>query len=150
MREAGLSLAKYEVSIDGRQLEVEIVRDDGHRALVKVDSREYEVAARNIASATAPTPIAPRASANPAPQRSAPQGAVGGDGLEVRAPMPGLVLEVCTAVGEHVNSGDVLMRLEAMKMENDIQCNASGTVQKILVAQGDEVGEGQVLVTLEG
>jgi len=67
----------------------------------------------------------------------------------VRAPMPGLVLQVCISVGERVKRGDALLRLEAMKMENDVQSQIEGTVKEILVAKGDEVQEGQLLMVLE-
>ena len=70
--------------------------------------------------------------------------------MRVRAPMPGLVLEVCVSLGQGVKSGDVLLRLEAMKMENDIESQTEGKVKEILVAKGDEVQEGDVLIVLEG
>jgi biotin carboxyl carrier protein len=70
--------------------------------------------------------------------------------MAIRAPMPGLVLEVVTSVGQSVQPGDVLLRVEAMKMENDIKCNTQGKVKEIRVAQGNEVLEGDVLVVLEG
>jgi len=70
--------------------------------------------------------------------------------MQVRAPMPGLVLEVCVSLGQGVKSGDALLRLEAMKMENDIESQTEGKVKEILVAKGDEVQEGEVLVVLEG
>jgi biotin carboxyl carrier protein len=63
--------------------------------------------------------------------------------------MPGLVLQICVSVGQRVKHGDALLRLEAMKMENDVQSQIEGTVVKILVAQGDEVQEGQLLMVLE-
>jgi biotin carboxyl carrier protein len=49
-----------------------------------------------------------------------------------------------------VKDGDAVIRLEAMKMENDIQCHFDGTVKEVLVAQGDEVQEGDLLMVLEG
>ena len=63
--------------------------------------------------------------------------------------MPGLVLQVCASVGQRVKNGDALLRLEAMKMENDIQSHTEGTVKEILVAKGDDVQEGEVLMVLE-
>ncbi len=70
--------------------------------------------------------------------------------MQVRAPMPGLVLQMCVSVGQGVKIGDVLLRLEAMKMENDIESHTEGKVKEILVKKGDEVQEGEVLMVLEG
>jgi len=142
-------MAKYEVSIDGQQYSVEIIRDDGRLALLKVDDQEYEVEAINVSAAPA-SGASPAEGAAPAASAasSSPQGAVGAGGLEVRAPMPGLVLQVMATVGQRVKDGDALIRLEAMKMENDIQSHAEGTVKEIRVAQGDEVQEGEVLLVL--
>ena len=147
-------MAKYEVSVDGKQLEVEIVRDDGQRALVKVDGREYEVDARDVSVASLPartaSPVASAAGAmRSAAPAAAPKPAGGGSDLELRAPMPGAVLQVIASVGQSVKSGEALIRLEAMKMENDIQCQRDGSVKEILVSAGDEVREGQVLLVLE-
>ena len=147
-------MAKYEVTVDGKQHEVEIVRDDGRRALLVVDGREYEVEAHSVSAGVAPAPIRAPAAAPPEPERStsAPAAAPGTGGagdLQVCAPMPGLVLQVCTSVGERVKRGDALLRLEAMKMENDVQSQVEGTVKEILVAKGDEVQEGELLMVLE-
>ena len=139
-------MAKYEVSVDGKELDVEIVRDDGHRALVKVDGQEYEVGARNVSVGATPAAItAPSAAPRRAP--ATPRAAAG---LQVLAPMPGAVLQVFASAGQRVSSGEALIRLEAMKMENDIQSETEGTVKEILVAPGDEVREGQLLLVLEG
>ena len=150
-------MAKYEVSIDGQQYEVEIIRDDGRRALLKVDGREYEVDAHNVSTRSAPAPSPSPADVTPGPQRSrsatvAPAAAqdAGAQGdMQIRAPMPGLVLQVCASVGQRVKNGDALLRLEAMKMENDVQSHIEGTVKEILVAQGDDVQEGELLMVLE-
>jgi biotin carboxyl carrier protein len=149
-------MAKYEVSVDGKQYEVEIIRDDGRRAVLKVNGQDYQVEARNVSAAPSAASPADVSAANPMPATSlAPTPAarapvVGGDGMQIRAPMPGLVLEVLAAVGDRVKVGDVVLRLEAMKMENELQSQVEGTVKEVLVAQGDEVQEGQVLVVLEG
>jgi biotin carboxyl carrier protein len=149
-------MAKYEVSVDGQQYEVEIVRDDGHRALLKVDGREYEVDASNVSVGSAPAASSPAPAATPAPQRSASAGAApaaapaAAGEMQIRAPMPGLVLQVTAVVGQRVKNGDAVIRLEAMKMENDIESHAEGTVKEILVKQGDEVQEGEILMVLEG
>jgi biotin carboxyl carrier protein len=68
---------------------------------------------------------------------------------EIRAPMPGLVLEITVADGQVVNEGDKLLILEAMKMENSIVIHAKATIKKVVVASGQAVEKGQVLVELE-
>jgi biotin carboxyl carrier protein len=150
-------MAKYEVTVDGQQYEVEIVRDDGRRALLKVDGREYEVEASNVSAVSAPpgSPSPAVVMPGPEPRSSAAaspvaQDAAGSGDMQVRAPMPGLVLQVCVSVGQGVKRGDALLRLEAMKMENDIESQTEGKVKEILVSKGDEVKEGQLLMVLEG
>ncbi len=150
-------MVKYEVSIDGTQYEVAIVRDDGRRAVLKVNGREYQVDARPVSSGLTSVPNPSQQTSSPAgvssnrpmPVSAATTAAAGPEDLQVRAPMPGLVLEVITSVGDSVKVGEVLVRLEAMKMENELQSDIEGTVKEILVAQGDEVREGEVLVVLE-
>ena len=81
-------------------------------------------------------PVAPKAAAAPA-------------GKKVEAPLPGKVLEVCVKVGDSVKSGQKIAVLEAMKMENDIVSEHSGTVKEIAVAEGDTLQEGQTILVVE-
>jgi biotin carboxyl carrier protein len=67
----------------------------------------------------------------------------------IKAPMPGLVLEINVAEGQIVNEGDKILILEAMKMENSIMVPGSAIIKKILVSKGQAVDRGQVLVELE-
>ena len=69
---------------------------------------------------------------------------------EVKAPMPGLVLEVNVTEGQIVKEGDKILILVAMKMENSILIHADATIKKILVKAGQPVDKGQVLVELDG
>lgn len=66
--------------------------------------------------------------------------------LEIKAPMPGLVLNVIVEAGQEVNKGDNLIVLEAMKMENIIKSPSSGTVKKILVTKGDKVEKNEIMI----
>jgi len=66
--------------------------------------------------------------------------------LEIKAPMPGLVLGLSVEVGQHVAKGDSLLVLEAMKMENLLKSVADGVIKKICVAKGDKVEKNQVLM----
>lgn len=66
--------------------------------------------------------------------------------LEIKAPMPGLVLNVIVAEGQEVNKGDSLLVLEAMKMENIIKSPTAGIVKKILIRKGDKVEKNEILL----
>ena len=104
-----------------------------------------EVAAGSAPVATpaaAPAPVA-KPAASPAPAKQGSTGATA-----VKAPMPGNIMKINAKVGAAVKKGDVLMVLEAMKMENDICAPADGTVASIEVAQGATVETDAVLVTL--
>ena len=83
-----------------------------------------------------------------APKAEAPVAPVAGGAQTVAAPMPGTILKVNVANGQAVKKGDVLMILEAMKMENEIVAPQDGTVASINVAVNDSVEAGAVLATL--
>jgi acetyl/propionyl-CoA carboxylase alpha subunit len=68
---------------------------------------------------------------------------------DVKAPMPGLVLSVNVSPGQQIRTGDSLVILEAMKMENVLKAHADGVVKKIFVIKGDKVEKNQVMVTFE-
>jgi acetyl/propionyl-CoA carboxylase alpha subunit len=68
---------------------------------------------------------------------------------EIKAPMPGLVLEIAVILGQEVKQGDKLIILEAMKMENSLQAGADAVIKKINVTKGQPVIKGQVLIELE-
>lgn len=83
------------------------------------------------APAAAPAPAAPKAGAN-----------------DVTAPLPGTITQILVKEGDAVKAGQVVLKMEAMKMENDITAEAAGTVKAVLVKQGDQVQQGQGLVQL--
>lgn len=76
-------------------------------------------------------------------------GAAGKQALEIKAPMPGLVLSVNVTEGQEVKKGDNLLVLEAMKMENMLKSATEGVVKKIFVGKGDKVEKNQVLIEFE-
>ena len=81
-----------------------------------------------------------------APKAAAPAGAQGS--VAVNAPMPGKILSVKASAGQAVKKGDVIMILEAMKMENEVVAPQDGTIASINVAAGDSVEAGAVLASL--
>lgn len=68
-----------------------------------------------------------------------------GGGSSIKAPMPGRVVKILVEPGQEVGAGDPVIIVEAMKMENELQADAAGTVESVAVAQGDTVDAGQVL-----
>ena len=106
---------------------------------VNVNGTNYEVVIEEVNGAE----IAAAPAAVPAPA-AAP--AAGGE--TVTSPMPGNILAVNVAVGQAVKKGDVLMVLEAMKMENEIMSPADGTVNAVNVSKGASVETGTVLCTI--
>jgi len=132
---------KYKVTLNNRTYEVEV--EEGKAMLVD----EYEayapaapapVAAAPVAAAPAAAPAAPAASA----------GAALAAGEVVKSPMPGNILKINVSQGQKVNEGDVLIVLEAMKMENEIVATKSGTVAQIVTAKGAVVETGAPLVVI--
>lgn len=104
-------------------------------------------AAANKPSAPAPAPAAPAPA--PAPAASVKAASTGSEGgLKIAAPMPGKILGVKVSQGQAVKRGDVLILLEAMKMENEIVAPSDGTVASVNVAIGDSVEAGATLATL--
>lgn len=131
---------KYKVTLNKRVYEVEV--EEGSAMLVD----EYELAAP---AAPVPVPVAVAAApAAAAPAAAAPAAAGLAAGTVVEAPMPGNVLKINVAQGQTVKEGDVLLVLEAMKMENEITATKSGTVAQIVTAKGAVVETGSPLVVI--
>ena len=114
---------------------------------ITVNGNVYEVTVEEgfTGAASAPKAAAPAPKAAPAPA-AAPAGAAGA--VAVTAPMPGKILGVKASAGQAVKRGQVLLILEAMKMENEIVAPQDGTVASINVNKGDTVNSGDVLVSM--
>lgn len=125
---------KYEVTLNGKTYEIEV--EEG-KAIVLDERAAAPVAAAPAAAAPAAAAPAPAAVAAPA-----------GSGTPVEAPLPGTVLNVKVSAGQAVKAGDVLVIIEAMKMENEIAAPADGTVTSVAVSNGQAVESGTPLLYL--
>jgi biotin carboxyl carrier protein len=114
---------------------------------VTVNGNVYEIVLEVIDKADIKTPAAPVAAPAPAAP-AAPVAPAAAGATTITAPMPGTILKVNVANGQAVKKGDVLMVLEAMKMENEIMAPADGTVSSVNVNAGASVEAGSVLCTL--
>ena len=114
---------------------------------ITVNGISYDVQVEEIGEGAAPAVTAPAAPAKTAP-KAAPKAAPAAGGEPVAAPMPGTILSVNVTAGQSVKSGQVLVVLEAMKMENEIKAPKDATVASVAVAKGETVDTGATLVTL--
>ena len=156
----------YKYKVQGVDYEVEIAEVEGKIARVNVNGIPFEIemqkpinaAKHPVLASTKRTVAAPAESAAPAaaaqpaaapvaPAPAAPA-APAGAGNPVKAPLPGTINAINVKVGDKVNVGDIVIVLEAMKMQNNIEAESAGTVTSILVNQGDSVMEGAVMLTI--
>lgn len=135
---------KYKVTLNGRTYEVEV---EAGKAMLLDEYEAIVPTAAPAAPAAAPAPVAAPAAA-PAPAAPAPAAAAPVAGEAVTAPMPGNILKVNVTAGQAVKEGDVLVVLEAMKMENEILAPKACTVKQVLVSKGATVDTGATLVVL--
>jgi len=125
---------KYIVSINGKNYEVEV--EKGQATVVRTTEATQPVAQQPetavTAQATAKANVQPTAAGEP-----------------LKAPMPGVILDIKAGTGTAVKKGEVLFILEAMKMENEITAPEDGVVAQIVVSKGASVGTGDVLAIIQ-
>ena len=126
---------KYEITLNGRRYEIEV------EVTTPMLLSEYQAFAPAAAPVAVPSVAPAAAPASPAPVAV-------GSGEQVTAPMPGNILKVNVNVGDKVAEGQVLVILEAMKMENEIMAPCAGTVTQLLVSRGTTVDTGAPMVII--
>lgn len=152
-------MKQYKYTINGTQFDVTIDSINGSLAKVEVNGIPFDVEMQGSSlveeslptvsveanaetsvpsSSTAAEPATPVAATKSAP----------GVGTPVKAPLPGVVTKVLVKEGQAVKKGDVVLVLEAMKMENNITAENNGTISGICVNAGDSVMEGTTLITI--
>ena len=131
---------KYVVTLNGKKYDVE--GNESEAVITSVSN------AAPAAAPVAPVAAAPAPAASTAP--SAPAAVVGTavSGTQITSPMPGTILKLNVAEGQAVKAGDVVLILEAMKMENEIVAPCDGTIKQLLVSKGSTVDTDQILAVL--
>ncbi|WP_337506536.1 biotin/lipoyl-containing protein [Megasphaera sp.] len=132
-------MKKFKVTVNGKAYEVEVEEMGGAPAAAPAPQA---AAAPAQAAPAAPAP-APAATPAPAVGGPIPEGAI-----TVKAPMPGKISALKAEAGKAVKRGDIILVLEAMKMQNDITATADGTLHEIRVNPGDNVKTGDVLAVI--
>ncbi len=137
---------KYVVTLNGKNYEVDVTETDAIvTGITEVPVMVAAAPATPVVAAPAAPAEAPKA--EEAPAQSAPA-APTASGTQVKAPMPGTILAVKASAGQAVKAGDVIVVLEAMKMENDIVAPCDGTVKEIVVTKGTTVNTDDVLAII--
>ena len=127
---------KYKVTLKGKVYEVIVEKGEA----ILADEYDYVAPA---AQAAVPVPAAPVAAA---PAAAAPAAVTAGTNVD--APLPGNVLNVRVSVGQAVKAGDVLVIIEAMKMENEVAAPCDGVVKQIVANKGAVVATGDTLLVI--
>jgi biotin carboxyl carrier protein len=135
-------MRKFNITVNGKQYEVDVEEVGGAPSMARPASPAP------VAVAAAPVaPAAPVAAAQPAaaPAASAniPEG-----GVRIESPMPGTILDIRVKVGDMVKTGDILLILEAMKMENEIMAPSEGRILAVGPTKGASVNSGELLVVI--
>jgi biotin carboxyl carrier protein len=144
---------KYRIRIDEKEFAVQVLSAAGGQARVAVDGTTYEIVYSG-GPETAKPAVAAAASAAPRPAvaQSAPTAQVwttAGPGALV-APIPGIIIQVLVKPGDAVKAGQIVAVMEAMKMENNLTADTTGTVREVRVQKGSEVATGDVILIIEG
>ncbi len=134
-------MKKYQVRVNGVpfEVELELVQDDEEELPTGLPARVASQPRGVSAPAAAPVSLSQPAAPLP----------TAGDGGKIMSPLTGSVNKVVAQAGHHVKRGDVLIEIEAMKMNTKVYAPASATVVSIHVKEGDNIQQGQLLITVK-
>ena len=145
-------MKKYNLKINGNKYEVEVLSTDNNLIQVDVNGTSYHVELEETITKTK-TPVLVRPNAVPSTEISIPKTSKPsepkGTGV-IKAPLPGVILQVTIKEGDFVKVGDKILVMEAMKMENNINSDKEGKVLKVKIKPGDNVLEGDILIEIGG
>jgi biotin carboxyl carrier protein len=139
-------MKNYKFRINGNQYEVEVLEVEGNLARIEVNGTVYDVEMQREIPKIKP-------SAAPVQQKvvkevKAEAGKSSGKPLDVRAPLPGVIIQVLVRPGDDVNAGQTVCTLETMKMENAIKAEKGGKVSAVNITPGQSVLQDEVLIVI--
>ncbi len=142
-------MKNYKFRINGNQYEVELLEIDGNMAKIEVNGTVYDIEMqREIPKIKSVASSAPAQSRQVNESKPAPAKAAGGKASEVRAPLPGVIIQILVRPGDEVKAGQTVCTLETMKMENAIKADNGGHVTAVNVTTGQSVLQDEVLVLI--
>ena len=144
-------MKEYKYTINGNKYEVVISDITENIATLTVNGEEYTVEMEKQAAPEKPKPVVRKVAETDAAEGGSSAAASSGSasGTAVKAPLPGVITEICVEVGQEVAAGDTVVVLEAMKMANALQAEKAGKISAIVVKVGQSVMEDEALVYIE-
>jgi len=139
-------MKKFNFTIKGNKYFTQIKEIEGNIAEIEVNGTQYKVEIEQDIKPTKTPRLVRKAVVSKPGEGSVPSGPSVG---AVTAPLPGNIFKILVKEGDVIKSGDNLLIMEAMKMENDIKAEKSGTIAAIKVSEGDSVLQGAVLIELK-
>lgn len=137
---------EFKYTIDGTEYKVSIKEIKDQKVELEVNGTAYTAVLPEEEKAK-PTPIVPKTPvANPAESTATSSSSAGG--AAIKAPLPGVIIDVVVKVGDTVKRGQKVAVLEAMKMENAIESDRDGTVVAVKVQKGDSIMEGSDIILI--
>lgn len=145
-------MKKYIIKIHGAEYAVKIKNVEGKTAFLTVNDTPYEVEVEGLT--TNPTRVTTKTAIQTPKLQSEvpvakPATSSAGSAYPIKSPLPGVILELNVREGDTVKQGQLLLVLEAMKMENNIESDRAGVIEKINYHKGDSVLEGDILMTIK-
>lgn len=128
-------IKKYNITVNGNSYEVDVE---------EIGSEGVQVSRRAQSIQQSTPKVSPKVTNNAVSKSNTPSGGSG----TVSAPMPGTINDVKVKVGDSIKKGQILLVLEAMKMENEIMANADGNITSVNVSKGASVSVGDTLITI--
>ena len=143
-------MKEYKYTINGNKYEVVISDITENIVTLTVNGEEYTVEMEKKAEPEKPKPVVRKVADSDASEGGSSTASSGSaSGTAVKAPLPGVITEICVEEGQEVAAGDTVVVLEAMKMANALQAEKSGKVSAIVVKVGQSVMEDEALVYIE-
>lgn len=139
-------MKEYTFKIDGTEYKVSVEETENGKANVVVNGMAHSI---EMEKKQAPPPMPTIKKTSPKPTQPTEQPKVKSDKeYAIKAPLPGIILDVFVKEGDSIKAGQKIILLEAMKMENNIDSDREGIVKQIKVQKGDSVYEGDVLILI--